>query len=223
MGGAVLDFKYEANGTVEVTADMGGGAQTFTGAYVVKDGVQATYLDFEGTAGYVYNVIDNNSIAVTEIDSVSEADGSFTLGNTSIFRRKNSVVRENVELPTNLTQNGDALDAIFGAWSGTMSEPFGAGFVEFKVIYSFEKNGVFAFLATEITPPIAPTPMYGTGVYSVIDNVILTLSDGEFGATQFTMKGDGNMTVATIVGVDENGRILYPNPPEEFEFTPLEF
>ena len=96
---AVFEFKTDGNFTCvfpDLPLDQGGGV-IYTGGYLVKDNVQVTFLSGDGgIGGYTFEVVDNNTINVTEIDEVNETSGEYTYGNTTSFARvSNSPINKN--------------------------------------------------------------------------------------------------------------------------------
>jgi hypothetical protein len=88
-GGETGFFEFKSDGTFTVEfpdlpEEKGGPLGPFTGGYLVKDGVQVTFLSTdEGMGGFTYRVVDDNTISVTE----AENDGSLTAGNSAPFTR----------------------------------------------------------------------------------------------------------------------------------------
>ncbi|MDR0818869.1 MAG: hypothetical protein LBN43_04780 [Oscillospiraceae bacterium] len=85
--GMTLIFDYKADGTfdyemVGVPAEEGG---VGSGGYVVYDNIQVTWLDFEGAAAYTFEVADNDTINVTELEP--NDSGELVPGNTAPFTR----------------------------------------------------------------------------------------------------------------------------------------
>jgi hypothetical protein len=85
--GTTLTFDYKADGTFDyemagVPAEQGGKG---SGGYVVYGNIQISYLDFEGAALYTFEVVNNNTITVTELEP--DGSGGFTPGNTAPFTR----------------------------------------------------------------------------------------------------------------------------------------
>ncbi|WP_157784164.1 hypothetical protein [Treponema primitia] len=83
-----LIFDYKTDGTFDyeipgMPADEGGKG---SGGYLVTGNIMVSYLSFEGAAGYTFKVVDNDTIDVTEIETV-KGDGSFVLGETAPFTR----------------------------------------------------------------------------------------------------------------------------------------
>jgi hypothetical protein len=82
-----LHFDYKTDGTFDyemdgVPADQGG---TGSGAYFVIGDVIVSYLDFEGAGGYTFEIKNDGSIDVTEINEIQ--NGAIVSGNTSNWIR----------------------------------------------------------------------------------------------------------------------------------------
>ena len=87
-GNQTVKFNFKQDGTFECTFPAGPNTMTATGGYLVKGNVQVTFLSYDdGVGGYTFEVVDNNTIKVTEIASVNEATGAITPGNTAAFTR----------------------------------------------------------------------------------------------------------------------------------------
>jgi hypothetical protein len=85
--GMTLIFDYKTDGTFDyemqgVPADRGGKG---TGCYIVYGSHMVSYLDFEGVAAYSFEVVDEDTIDVTELEPDDE--GNLVPGNTAPFTR----------------------------------------------------------------------------------------------------------------------------------------
>ncbi|MDR0664383.1 MAG: hypothetical protein LBF86_02530 [Helicobacteraceae bacterium] len=201
---ATADFKFETNGTVEVSF---AGLGVFTGAYVVKDGYQVTFFDFEGIAAYSYAVIDNNTISVTEgeFDGV----GGFTAENTTSFKRKASSQIIKQDIAADLSKPSNADNNLTGAWQALLPpETEDDGYS--KTIQVFLPNGDYQYLSVD--PYMSMQFQYST----INDVFFIFLPPYGAEAFQYATKTDGNITVTPIIGVNENGRILDASKATDF-------
>jgi Zn/Cd-binding protein ZinT len=128
---AVFEFKTDSTFTCEfpdLPQDKGGGV-IYTGGYLVKGNVQVTFLSGDGgIGGYTFEVVDNDTINVTEIDDVNEETGAYTFGNTAPFTRvPNSAVNKENK-PFALTNT-----LIHGTWKETTTP--------YKAEYTYKADG----------------------------------------------------------------------------------
>ncbi|MDR0904870.1 MAG: hypothetical protein LBN00_01630 [Oscillospiraceae bacterium] len=120
--GMTLIFDYKADGTfdyemVGVPAEEGG---VGSGGYVVYDNIQVTWLDFEGAAAYTFEVVDNDTINVTEL-GIDENGGPVT-GSTAPFTRVADSPVNKADIPFELA------NPFLGAWNSSV-ESEGSVFV----------------------------------------------------------------------------------------------
>jgi hypothetical protein len=213
MGGATLDFKYESNGTFEVSYQ----GQTSTGAYLVAEGYQVTYADFDGGVGvYTYEVIDNNTISVTEGEFAE--DGSFVTGNTTLFRRKagSTVIKTNT--PTMLSKPYNADNNMSGAWKAFLPYEDGVTPGTYPTVQAYDTYGGMVIYGD--------MQAYGVSLgmqcyYSAIGDIVVMLALSDMGsgaeAFQYTTETNGSLMVTPITSVDQNGvRTLDTGATAEF-------
>lgn len=195
MGNARSVFEFKADGTFtcvfpDLPEEYGGGV-IYTGGYLVKGNVQVTFLSWDGgIGGYTFQVVDNDTINVTEIDEVNE-DGSFELGNTAPFTRlSGSQVNKETE-PFVLNNN-----LIGGTW--------GESHTPYKAKYHFNVNGTGTMEFAEeaqITFDIAYSVFHDDG----IDNEILVVfmsGPNTFTAYSFVGEGQDTIAVQEIAGIE---------------------
>ncbi|MDR0562555.1 MAG: hypothetical protein LBG73_07675 [Spirochaetaceae bacterium] len=143
MDNARMVSEYKTDGTFTCGfPDIPGYEGPFNGGYLVADNVMVSYLSFEGAAGYTFKVVNNDTINVTEIESVN-GDGSFVLGNTAPFTRVagSTVNRENK--PFELSH------PFLGKWNFTMQNmpvpEYGQGNFDIVTNYDVKANGTLAY------------------------------------------------------------------------------
>ncbi|MDR2638896.1 MAG: hypothetical protein LBC09_03545 [Helicobacteraceae bacterium] len=199
MGGAILDFKYERNGTVEISYQ----GQISTNAYIVANGYMVTYLDIEGVGAYTYKVIDNNTIIVTE-GEFDEASGAFTPEKTTQLNRKpNTDNFKDADRTTQLSKPFNADNNLTGSWKALLPDgktvqtydPFGK--LNYFVPY-FDVGGGVIYSVN--------APCY----YSAVGNVFITFMPfGEGGGAEaYEYKksaSDDSLIVTQILGINDDG------------------
>jgi hypothetical protein len=167
-----------------VPADQGGKG---TGGYVVYNDLMVSYLDFEGAAVYTFKVVDNDTIAVTEL----EVDGSGKLvpGNTAPFTRVqgSDVNRENKPLK---------LDNVFlGKWRSYIPS------AETTLTFDYKSDGTFDY-------EMAGVPGgKGTGCYIVYGDKQVSYLDFE-GVAAYTFVKAGNDTINVTELEQINGEFV---------------
>ncbi|MDR0569258.1 MAG: ZinT/AdcA family metal-binding protein [Spirochaetaceae bacterium] len=202
MGGATGLFEFKSDGTFivafpDLPAEMGGPLGPFTGGYLVKDGVQVTFLSTdEGIGGFTFKVVDNDTISVTE----AENDGSLTPGNTAPFTRvSDSAVNRN-NTPFALTN-----PLIGGTWKETATP--------YQAEYTFNADGTGALSYTGGTPSqIAYTVFHDDYIAdSGADILVVYMTATKtFSAYQFESAGINAISVKEIESV---GAMQGPPPP----------
>ena len=127
---ATVKFDYKQDGTFSCEFPAGPDATaTAVGGYLVSGNVQVTFMSFDGgIGGYTFDVVDNNTINVTEIDSVDEETGSITAGNTAAFTRTSGSAVNTANKPFVLEN-----DLIGGTWKETTTP--------YQAEYTFNANG----------------------------------------------------------------------------------
>jgi hypothetical protein len=162
-------------------ADQGGKG---VGGYIVFDDIMISYLDFEGAAGYTFEVADNDTIHVTEILEFTEG-GAPVLGETAPFTRVagSSVNRENK--PFVLTH------PYLGPWQFEADMDGYHVYVEYRMnsdgtyevmqniggeIYSYMAN---YFVFDHILVVYVEGEGFSEAVITDVDDYSITVSDGE--------------------------------------------
>jgi hypothetical protein len=189
---ATLTFDFKQDGTFDfelsgVPADQGGKG---SGGYTVFEDVQVSYLDFEGAAGYVFKVVDNNTIDVTEILGVAE-DGTKELGNTAPFIRAEGTVvkKDDCFLKLNNPLIGK-IEAFIPSADATLT-------------FEYKANGTFDF---EMDGVPADQGGKGSGGYTVFEDVLVSYLDFEGMASyEFKVLPDDSIDVTEILGIAEDG------------------
>jgi hypothetical protein len=170
--GTTLTFNYKTDGTFDyemagVPAEQGGKG---TGGYVVYGNKQISYFEFEGAALYIFEVIDNNTINVTEL--VPHETGELIPGNTAPFTRVpgSPVNRENK--PLNLS------NAFLGQWQSDIPS---AGTT---LVFNYKTDGTFDY---EMTGVPTEQGSKGTGCYIVYEDTQVSYLEFE-GVAFYTFK-----------------------------------
>jgi hypothetical protein len=181
-------FDYEMSG---VPAEQGGKG---SGGYIVRDGIQVTWLDYEGAAAYTYEVIDNNTINVTEFET--DENGAMILGNTAPFTRVEGSAVTTTDTPFVLT------NPFVGTFTVKTRE------VEVWT-QEFNADGFCKFTLDGMP---ADQQVMASGIYTVYGDKIaahMTLGDAHFiEAYSFVDSGDGTL-VLTEIAMDEPGEWVY--------------
>lgn len=200
-----LIFDYKNDGTfdyemVGVPADQGGKG---SGAYLVSGNTQVSYLPFEGAAGYDFEVVDNDTINVTEFE-LDEA-GQKVFGNTAPFTRVPGSDVNKTDVPTLLPDT--ALTA--NKWSVNVPEGSDPKNISYPSTWEFSDDGtvVVTFLGMgEILgfdSADAPYPF----TWTIYDDLLIvyTASDegNEIKQLHFSKEADGNLIVTGFAGDTE--------------------
>ncbi|MDR1301883.1 MAG: hypothetical protein LBK43_05375 [Treponema sp.] len=186
--GTTLTFNYKTDGTFDyemagVPAEQGGKG---TGGYVVYGNKQISYLEFEGAALYIFEVIDNNTINVTELEP--DETGELVPGNTAPFTRVpgSPVNRENKPLNLN--------NAFLGTW---LSDIPSAGTT---LTFNYKTGGTFDYEMAGV-----PAEQGGTGCYIVYEDTQVSylefeiIDDDTITVTELEKNEDGNTALFTRV------------------------
>jgi hypothetical protein len=191
-----LIFDYKTNGTfdyemVGVPADQGKG----TGGYLVAGNVIVWYTASEGTAGYIFKVVDNDTIDATEIVEINENDG-FKLGNTTSFTRV-------AGSPVNKENKPFVLDHPYlGKWrfDDDVVLPPDTSSVHYSVLSDMSADGIlrFDYEMTGYPPDSKSTP------YFIYDNKLVVYSEKDgIEISEFTP--DNSEAPSTITFTEEYG------------------
>jgi Zn/Cd-binding protein ZinT len=211
MGGATGFFEFKADGTFTVEfpnlpAEMGGPLGPFTGGYLVKDGVQVTFLSTdEGMGGFTFKVVDNDTINVTEIDEVNEETGAYTLGNTAPFTRVSGS-------PVNKDNKPFALSnpLIGGKWKETTT-PYQAEYT-----YKADGTGMMNYTANgqPVSSPITYTVFHDNYITSSggADILIVYMTATKTFAS-YLLEGDATSGAISVKEINSVGAMQGPPPP----------
>jgi hypothetical protein len=208
--GATYEFKYETNGTVEVSYQ----GQTSTGAYIVADGYQVTYLDSDGGIGaYTYKVIDNNTISVTEGEFDEDNNGAFTAGATTLFNRKPNTDNFKNAVPfdpstdrrmTVLSKPFNADNNITGVWAAAL--PPEGSMPASQTIQAYDMFGNMVLYG--VYPSLGMSQSIISRYSAVGDVFVIFMAYGDGGgaeAYQYATETDGSRTVTPITSVNQSG------------------
>jgi predicted small secreted protein len=191
-----LTFNYKADGTFDyemagVPADQGGKG---TGGYVVFENIQISWLDFEGAAAYTFEVVDNNTINVTELEFGE--NGEKVSGNTSPFTRVEGSAVNTKDIPFSL--NNDFI----GKWQSEIPS------ADAVLIFDFKADGTFDF-----EMPGVPEDQGGKGIgcYIVYGDKQVSYLDFE-GVASYSFKVvDADTIDVTELEPNENGELVPGN------------
>jgi hypothetical protein len=182
MNNARMVSEYKTDGTFTCGfPEVAGYEGPFNGGYLVAGNVMVSYLDFEGVAGYTFEVVDNDTIDVTEFEV--KADGSFESGETAPFTRVagSTVNKENKPFVLN--------HPYLGKWNFTgqgmeipeYEEIFGEGQFDIVTNYEAKANGMLAFDFTVSNASTKVVLMSDTdeSPYFIFNNVLVVYEAGE--------------------------------------------
>lgn len=191
-----LKFNYKADGTFDyemagVPADQGGKG---TGGYVVYDGLMVTWLDFEGTAAYTYEVVDNNTINVTELEFGE--NGEKIPGNTSPFTRVDGSAVNTKDEPLKLSND------FIGKWQSEIPS------ANATLTFDYKADGTFDF---EMSGVPADQGGKGTGCYIVYGDKQVSYMDYEGTAAYSFKVVDANTINVTELEPDASGQLVPGN------------
>jgi hypothetical protein len=193
--GTTLTFDYKDDGTFAYKMDgipAGQGGEG-TGGYVVYGDLMVTYLDFEGAAVYRFEVVDNDTIDVTELEY--DESGKLVPGNTAPFTRVqgSAVNMENKPLK---------LDNVFlGKWRSDIPS---AGTT---LTFDYKSDGTFAYKMDGIP---ASQGGEGTGCYIVYEDKQISYLDFE-GAAVYSFVKVNNSTINVTELEQINGKLVPGN------------
>ncbi len=191
-----LTFDYKPDGTFDyemdgVAADEGGKG---SGGYVVHDGMMLTWLDAEGAAAYTYDVVDNNTINVTEIEFGE--NGEQIPGNTSPFTRVEGSSVNTKDEPLKLSND------FLGTWQSEIPS------ANTTLTFTYKDDGTFDF---EMPNVPADQGGEGTGYYIVFgDKQVSYLAHEGTAAYSFDV-ADANTINVTELVPDANGKLVPGN------------
>jgi outer membrane lipoprotein-sorting protein len=188
-----LTFNYKADGTFDyemagVPAEQGGKG---IGGYVVYDGIMVTWLDFEGAAAYTFEVADNNTINVTELESGE--NGELVPGNTSPFTRVEGSTVNTTDVPFKISND------FIGKWQSEIPS------ADAVLIFDFKADGTFDF-----EMPGVPEDQGGKGIgcYIVYGDKQVSYLDFE-GVASYSFKvADADTINVTELEPNENGELV---------------
>ena len=191
-----LKFNFKSDGSFDyemagVPADQGGKG---TGGYVVFENIQITWLDFEGAAAYTFEVVDNNTIDVTELEFGE--NGEKISGSTSPFTRVEGSLVNMVDAPFKLSND------FIGKWRSEIPS------ADATLIFDYKDDGTFDF-----EMPGVPEEQggKGTGCYIVFDDKQVSYLDFEGVASYSFEVVDADIIDVTELEPDENGELVPGN------------
>ena len=197
-----LTFNYMDDGTFDyemagIPAEQGGKG---SGGYVARSGVMVTWLDFEGAAAYAYEVKDNDTINVTELEP--NETGALVPGDTAPFTRVEGSAVNKKDAPFKLD---NPLIGKFGA----VIPGEGAWTFEFKA------DGSSEFVLADVTSEQGVAP----GYYVVCGNklaVYMTFGGADYLKAYSFEAADADTLKVSELAFGEQGEIA---PDEAVAFT----
>ncbi len=194
--GTTITFDYHEDGTFDyvmdgVSEEQGG---VGSGGYAVYEDKMITWLDFEGASAYSFEVVDNDTISVTELSV--DADGTIAEGNTTPFTR----VEGSDVYQTDITLQ---LENVFlGKWE---SEIPSAGTT---IAFDYHEDATFDYEREGVS---ADEGGVGVGFYLVYENHMVTWLDFEGAASyEFEVQDDTTIHV-TELEYDADGNLTAGN------------
>jgi hypothetical protein len=195
--GMTLIFDYKTDGTFDyeipgLPADQGGKG---SGGYLVNGNVMVTYLESEGAAGYIFKVVNNDTIDVTEIDEVKEG-GELVLGNTAPFTRVAGSPVNKENKPFVLS------NFLIGNWSALIPNEQDPEH-PYDTIQEYRQDGSAQFT-------LLPDYVFPKAYYCVIGDVLITFTPGEneYESFVFIVNNDGTLTGRELLAVENGNRTL---------------
>jgi hypothetical protein len=191
-----LIFNYKTDGTfdyemVGVPAEQGG---IGTGGYVVFDDMMISWLDFEGAAAYTFEVADNNTINVTELEP--NANGELVPGNTAPFTRVEGSDVNTEDAPLVIS------NPFIGKWQSDIPS---AGLT---LIFDYKADGTFDY---EMVGVPADQGGIGTGCYIVFGDHQVSYLEFE-GVAAYTFEvADKDTINVTELEPDATGELVPGN------------
>ena len=189
-----LTFVYKADGTFDyemdgVAADQGGKG---SGAYLINGNIQVSYLDYEGAAAYIFEVVDNDTINVTEIDEIKE-NGELVLGNMAPFKRVDGTEVAEKDQPFKLN------NPFIGSWNAQIPSDDDPELV-FDVTMEYRQDGTAKF-------SIAPDQVFPDSNYAVYGDVLVTFDPESKAFEMFTFKqvDSDTIDVTELLSVNPDG------------------
>ncbi|MDR1375928.1 MAG: hypothetical protein LBJ22_00335 [Synergistaceae bacterium] len=191
-----LIFDYKDDGTFEyemvgVPENQGGKG---TGGYVAHDGIQVTWLDFEGAAAYTFKVVDNDTINVTELE-VNE-NGEQATGNTAPFKRVEGSEVNTKDIPFRL------VNTFIGKWKSEIPS------ANATLIFDYKDDGTFEY---EMVGVPEDQGGKGTGCYIVFGNKMVSYLDFEGVASYSFEVVDADTVDVTELEPNESGELVPGN------------
>ncbi|MDR0397114.1 MAG: hypothetical protein LBH66_07415 [Oscillospiraceae bacterium] len=194
---ASLTFTFKPDGTFDyimssLPADEGG---TGSGGYTVTDNVMVSFLAFEGAACYTFEVIDNDTISVTEITDV--IDGSPILGETAPFTRVPGSPLPESDAPFTLD------NPVVGTWDADLPNDENPD-EYFSVVMDYLPSGTGVFT-------LKPDTVFPDALYFVSDNYLITYSpwEYEFEMFTFTVVDADTLDVTEVLSIQPDGLVEY--------------
>jgi hypothetical protein len=194
--GATLIFDYKADGAfdyemVGVPAEYGGAG---SGGYVVFGGVMISYLDFEGAAVYTFEVVDNDTINVTELEP--EESGELVPGNTAPFTRVKGSDVNTKDAPFVLS------NPFIGKWESVLPD-------DGATIMEYQANGIFSYNMVDVPEEQGGK---GSGCYIVYgDKQVLYYADFAMIEVFSFELVSADLINVTALEANENGELIPGN------------
>ncbi|MDR1263662.1 MAG: hypothetical protein LBK46_09280, partial [Oscillospiraceae bacterium] len=194
---ATLTFSFKPDATFDyelsnVPADQGG---VGSGGYIVSRNVMVSFLAFEGAAGYVFEVVDNDTIDVTEIIDVVE--GEPVLGETAPFARVEGSEPPSEDLPFKLD------NPFVGLWEAELPNDENPDEL-FSVLMEYKDDGTGLFT-------LKPDMVFPEARYFVSDNYLVTYSPWEtaYEMFSFTVLDDQTIEATEVLAILPDGAVEY--------------
>jgi hypothetical protein len=195
--GMTLVFDYKTDGTFDyVIPELPAayGPNSGSGGYVVFGNMMISYLDFEGASAYTFEVMDNNTINVTELEP--DENGNLVAGNTAPFMRVEGSVVNTADLPLQLD------NPFLGQWQSDIPS---AGMT---LIFDYKTNGTFDY---ELVGVPAEYGGVGSGCYIVYGGIMVSYLDFEGIASYTFALVDEDTINVTELEPDEDGNLVAGN------------
>ena len=184
----LIAIVYEMGG---VPADQGGKG---TGGYVMFENIQISWLDFEGAAAHTFEVMDNNTINVTELEFGE--NGEKISGHTSPFTRVEGSTVNTVDIPFKLN------NSFIGKWRSEIPS------ANATLIFDYKDDGTFDF---EMLGVPEDQGGKGTGCYIVFGDKQASYLDFE-GLASYSFEVVNTAVIdVTELEPNENGELVPGN------------
>jgi Zn/Cd-binding protein ZinT len=189
-----LVFDYKTDGTFDYEIkefEMSG-----TGGYVVQENMMVTWLDIEGATAYTFNVVDNDTIDVTELEL--NDDSELVPGDTAPFKRVAGSPVNKENKPFVLTN-----DFIGGKWSSSIPSMDNA-----TMVSEYKADGTCTVIFPDVSAEYGGGVLY-TGCYIVYEDKFVSYVEGDgLGAFKYEKTNANIFQVTEIDGVNEEDNSL---------------